>query len=192
MESDNKLWYSDWHDANMTGQERYDLIKDQLTNIQKIGQYGEDNTPFDDFDSSCHNNFIGSKNTLSNITEEDIVFMINVSEHINRPSDMLMFLGEYFKEHIRRCEKIALTIQTNNDKGQRELDKYYITFDILNQLGTACKKFIENPRQQLRISIALSRKPVFSLEPAPEERNIDPSKLVTPELQALKKNIADQ
>ena len=28
------------------------------------------------------------------------MFMINSAEHINRPTDMLMFIGEYFKEVI--------------------------------------------------------------------------------------------
>lgn len=79
-----------------------------------------------------------------------------------------------------------------DDKGPRELEKYFITFEILNQLGTACKKFIEKPRQELRISIALSRKPVFSLDPDPKEQFINPSKLVTPELEALKCNIVNQ
>lgn len=184
-----KKWYSDWHD--MTAEAKYDTIKAVLTNIQKIESYTDENTPFDDFDSQCHNEYIGSKGTLNNLQEEDIIFMINVSEHVNRPHDMLMFLGEFFKEHIRRCEKIDQTIQ-KDDKGPRELDRYFITFDIINQLGTACKKFIEKPRQELRISIALSRKPVFSLDPDPDEIIIDPKKLVTPELEALKKNIVDQ
>ena len=117
--------------------------------------------------------------------------MINVSEHVNRPHDMLMFLGEYFKEHIRLCEKIDITLQ-KDDKGPRELDKYFTTFDILNQLGTACKKFIEKPRQELRISIALSRKPVFSKDPEPNAEFINTADLVTPELEALKRNIANQ
>lgn len=62
----------------------------------------------------------------------------------------------------------------------------------MNQLGTACKKFIEKPRQELRISIALSRKPVFSKDPSPEDNIIDTKSLVTPELEALKRNIVDQ
>lgn len=77
-----------------------------LVNVQKIESYNDENTPFDDFDGKCHEEYIGSKSTLNNLQEEDIIFMINVSEHVNRPHDMLMFLGEFFKEHIRRCEKI--------------------------------------------------------------------------------------
>jgi len=38
---------------------------------------------------------------------------------------------------------------------------YYITPEIMNSLGLACKKYIEAPRQQLRISIALARNPEF-------------------------------
>lgn len=29
--------------------------------------------------------------------EEELIFLINLSEHVKRPKDMLMFLGEYFK-----------------------------------------------------------------------------------------------
>ena len=31
------------------------------------------------------------------LKEDDIILMINVAEHVKRPTDMLMFLGEYFK-----------------------------------------------------------------------------------------------
>lgn len=86
------------------------MIKKFLCNIQTIKSYSDDNTPFDDFDSSCHDKFIGSQQSLNNMQEEDIIFMINVSEHVNRPHDMLMFLGEYFKEHIRKCEQVAENI----------------------------------------------------------------------------------
>lgn len=37
--------------------------------------------------------------------------MINTAEHINRPTDMLMLIGEYFKEVIIQTEKINNNIQ---------------------------------------------------------------------------------
>jgi hypothetical protein len=58
--------------------------------------------------------------------------MINVSEHVNRPHDMLMFLGEYFKEHIKRCIKVEEAVKKNSTDQSKELDKYFITHDILN------------------------------------------------------------
>lgn len=45
---------------------------------------------------------------------------------------MLMFLGEYFKAHIKQGEIVSNNVAKNEDKGPRELDKFYITFDILN------------------------------------------------------------
>lgn len=39
----------------------------------------------------------------------------------------------------------------------------------MNSLGIACKKYIEAPRQQLRISIALARNPEFENQ---EQQNL--------------------
>jgi hypothetical protein len=123
------------------------------------------------------------------MSEEDLVFMINVSEHVQKPNDMLMFLGEYFKKHIGLCLKIDDDSKKDDHKANKELGSYYITDDILNQLGSACKMFIEKPRQQLRISIALSRKPVFSK--TPETPNQAVKDLETDELIALRQSITD-
>ena len=48
--------------------------------------------------------------------------MISVSEHVERPNDMLMFLGEYFKEHIIRADKIYNGKTNDTYKGPKELD----------------------------------------------------------------------
>ena len=89
------------------------------------------------------------------------MFLVNTAEHINRPCDMLMFLGEYFKEVIVQTEKIANNIRKKSSTLSHQQEYYYITSEIMNSLGLACKKYIEAPRQQLRISIALARNPEF-------------------------------
>ena len=38
--------------------------------------------------------------------EEELIFLINLSEHVKRPKDMLMFLGEYFKQSVKETHKI--------------------------------------------------------------------------------------
>ena len=90
---------------------------------------------------------------------------------------MLMFLGEYFKVTIANTQEIFENLKGNND-GKANVAKsqtsFFITYDILNSLGTACKMFIEHPRQELRISIALARNPYFQ---GPEQ------------LKAIKRNI---
>lgn len=96
------------------------------------------------------------------MNESDLMFMINVSEHIKRPVDMLMYLGEYFKQHIRENNTAHANEAKTSEDVKREQDSFYLTHDIINLLGTACKQFIEKPRQELRISMALSRKPIFS------------------------------
>ena len=68
-----------------------------------MGTYEENETPFDIFDeNSIHQGFADA---LEN-KEENYLFMINVSEHVKRSSDMLMFLGEYFKELIKKQELV--------------------------------------------------------------------------------------
>lgn len=89
--------------------------------------------------------------------------MVNVSEQVKRPEDMLMFLGEYFKETIETTQNIFDNLSPENKKGNvaKVQSNFFITYDIMNSLGTACKMFIEHPRQELRISIALARNPYF-------------------------------
>ena len=118
---------------------------------------------------------------MSSLSEEDMIFMINTSEHVNRPQDMLMFLGEYFKTHLYKMKQASDNILKTDQtvKGPKELSSYYITHDILNSLSTARKQFIENPRQELRISIALSRKPVFYTAEGD----------ATPQLEKIRENI---
>ena len=74
---------------------------------------------------------------------------------------MLMFLGEYFKALIANTEKINKDIADKKQSGRHSLDHFYLTNEILSQLGTACKLYIEKLRQELRISIALARNPSF-------------------------------
>lgn len=77
---------------------------------------------------------------------------------------MLMFLGEYFKALIHMTGKINDNLKDKKANGRQALDQFYLTNDILNQLGTACKLYIEKLRQELRISIALIRNPSFQQE----------------------------
>jgi len=95
--------------------------------------------------------------------EEELIFLINLSEHVKRPEDMLMFLGEYFKEVIRQNMKIKTSLESGSaEKGaQKKQSEFYLTVDVINYLATACKNYVENPRHELRLSIALSRNPTF-------------------------------
>lgn len=136
-------------------------VRQTLINLQVMQEYGDNETPLDNFDSECHDCPGGIIKSRDRLTEDDIVFMINVSEQVKRSADMLMFLGEYFKEVIFRTEKINDAITKDKQNVSKQQSDFYITKDILNYLGTASKMFIENPRQELRISIALARSPTF-------------------------------
>jgi hypothetical protein len=46
--------------------------------------------------------------------------MINTSEQVKRPIDMLMFLGEYFKEVIDQTKKIHSNIENANPALSKE------------------------------------------------------------------------
>ena len=121
-------------------------------------KYDADNTPLDLFDDPCHAS--GFSLQQKGMQDSDIMYMINVSEQVERPKDMLMFLGEYFKAVIDRTQKVY-----NDNKDEKESQKqqvdFFITYEIMNSLGTACKMYIDRQRQELRMSIALSRSPVF-------------------------------
>ena len=58
---------------------------------------------------------------------------------------MLMFLGEYFKVVIMKTEYI---LNSNKDmkNGPKHQEDFFLTHDIMNSLGTACKMYIERPR----------------------------------------------
>mmetsp|Transcript_8941 Transcript_8941/g.15146 ORF Transcript_8941/g.15146 Transcript_8941/m.15146 type:complete len:252 (+) Transcript_8941:314-1069(+) len=75
---------------------------------------------------------------------------------------MLMFLGEYFKKVIDlTTEMVEQKDPSEKTTEKRYQSEFYITYDILNYLGSACKMLLENPRQELRISIGLARSPTF-------------------------------
>lgn len=79
-----------------------------MVNIQMMGNYNSEETPFDMFDTGCHDETITPY--LEN-KEENITFMINVSEHVKRSQDMLMFLGEYFKELLTKTDEITQNLE---------------------------------------------------------------------------------
>lgn len=126
-------------------------------------EYDDDNTPLDQYDSDCHS-CEGGVLSVTRFQEEELVFLINLSELVKRPSDIMMFLGEYFKMIIRKTQKIHDAILNEREDVSRQQTDFYLTTDILNYLGTACKMMLENPRQELRISTALSRNPSFQDE----------------------------
>jgi hypothetical protein len=74
--------------------------------------YKDEETPLDAFDDECHGNSESKEGIIANkmtMSDSDIMYMVNVSEQVQRPKDMLMFLGEYFKAVIQKTDKI------NND-----------------------------------------------------------------------------
>lgn len=157
-----------------------------MTELQEIGEYREDDTPFDWYDSPCHLRNDKEKEWFNKPTPEifledpdRFMFFVNLSEQAKRPKDMFMFLGEYFKNHISLTRQIAQNIdKKKEDAGEEKeevdeglssittLDQFYLTHEVMNSLGIASKMLVDNLRQELRISIALSRSPKFQ---APEE-----------------------
>lgn len=79
------------------------------------------------------------------MSDLNIMYMINVSEQVGRPKDMLMFLGEYFKVVIMKTDNINIA---NRDmkNGPKHQEDFFLTHEIMNSLGTACKMYIERPR----------------------------------------------
>ena len=65
-----------------------------------MAEYDDYNTPLDNFDVKTHEELGCIFNQREALSEDELIFMINTSEHLKRPVDMLMFLGEYFKANI--------------------------------------------------------------------------------------------
>ena len=82
-----------------------------LHDIEEIGVYADDSTPLTHFDQKYHSSENKQHRPVSEIMNEQmkesfekesyILFMINVSEHCERPLDMFMFLGKYFEKTIQ-------------------------------------------------------------------------------------------
>lgn len=141
--------------ATTINNDLYNVIKDLLINVTTMDEYDGDSTPFDQYDSSCHKVHGGSIGTdekkdvgssMEHMTELELIFMCNLSEQAKRPKDMLMFLGEYFKEVIKHCDEIEANIKKENQKKSQEQTGFFLTMEIINSLGAACKKLIEHPR----------------------------------------------
>lgn len=86
--------------------EELDLVEKYILDIPCIGIYNDENTPLDNFDSKCHDCKDGYKSAAANMSDHEFMFLINTAEHINRPVDMLMLLGEYFKIVIIETNKV--------------------------------------------------------------------------------------
>ena len=115
------------------------VLLDYLKDIERIGVYGSDDTPLDKFDDKIH--------THNKMDEEQILFMMNVSDHCNRPKDMLMFLGEYLKSTLVTTMDVEKTIKgEKKDDMSFEQSQYFVSESIIKFLGNACKKYIEASR----------------------------------------------
>ena len=88
-------------------EDTFEWVKQVLTKMSMTGEYDgfkdkdkmNTDEPFDMFDSETHKISNGISLDKELLDEEDeLIFLINLSEHIKRPKDMLMFLGEYFKK----------------------------------------------------------------------------------------------
>lgn len=113
--------------------------------------------------------------------EETLMFLINVANYSHRHEDVLMLIGDYFKQMLKEVKEVR---KKNNKKVQTE---YFMNDEILRWLGTACKNYIENSRQELRISIALSRNPKFRYH----EGKKDDKDVVNDHAIQIQKNIID-
>lgn len=90
-----------------------------------MGEYTNINTPLDQYDDEIHNASNGIGSQMQKLSEEELIFMINLSEQTNRPRDMMMFLGEYLKESIQACDIIEKNIA--DGKGKTEQDSFFLS-----------------------------------------------------------------
>lgn len=50
-----------------------------------------------------------------------MIFLINLSEHVKRPKDMLMFLGEYFKKCVEESQIVDAANSGNENKSGKKM-----------------------------------------------------------------------
>ena len=93
------------------------------------------------------------------MVDSEYMFLIAMAQNTNRPLEVLMFLGEYFKRHLKESFKVTNSIDDPDSKGGEELNEFFITAEAMNFLAIGNKMFTDNARQELRISIAVSRCP---------------------------------
>jgi hypothetical protein len=74
--------------------------------------------------------------------DEKVLFFIKASEQINRPADTLTYLGLYFTWMIKKIDGL----KTNKSKASTGQTEFFMTQDVLNHLGTACKNYVDGSR----------------------------------------------
>ena len=104
------------------------------------------------------------------MTEEEYFFMIAMAQNTNRPYDMLMFLGRYFWNHLVAINKVTQeNKKLKHNEPKNEISSFYFTPQMFNFLANANKMITDNARQELRISIALTRNPQLVEAPTIDE-----------------------
>ena len=94
------------------------------------------------------------------MTEEEFVFLIAMAQSTRRPKDMLLFLGRYFWNHLVAINKVTQeNKKAKKGEAATEISNFYFTPQIFNFMANANKEITDNARQELRISIALTRNP---------------------------------
>lgn len=78
---DAKQRYDENNKIIILNPDEIETLQDYLLKIQMVGEYNDDDTPLDSFDSECHNKEGGIIQSCSErYSEDDLMLMINLSE----------------------------------------------------------------------------------------------------------------
>lgn len=139
-------------------------MREEIKGLILIEEYTEKDNPLELYDGKLKFHLQTNKNesrfNFDDMDETEYMFLIAMAQNTNRPLEVLMFLGEYFKRHLKESFKVTLAKQDEESKDENmELNDFFITADAMNFLAIGNKMFTDTSRQELRISIAVSRCP---------------------------------
>ena len=77
--------------------------------------------------------------------DSEYMFLIAMAQNTDRPLEVLMFLGEYFKRHLKESIKVINSIDDPENKAE-ELNDFFITAEVMNFLAIGNKSFTDNAR----------------------------------------------
>lgn len=116
----------------------------------QIEEYTERENPLELYDNKLKFHLQSNKNEsrfqFDDMVESEYMFLIAMAQNTNRPLEVLMFLGEYFKRHLKESFKV---IHANNDpdnKVDEDLNDFFITAEAMNFLAIGNKMFTDNSR----------------------------------------------
>ena len=87
-------------------------MREEIKGLILIEEYTEKDNPLELYDGKLKFHLQTNKNesrfNFDDMDETEYMFLIAMAQNTNRPLEVLMFLGEYFKRHLKESFKVTL------------------------------------------------------------------------------------